>query len=135
MLRLVFFQSSWIKSYEQLKNMKFTIWPIFENQCQLWAKSKFRTCCTGNLNKILYIFWEIIKNVMCELFVFIGFSSIFKWISIFWNTVFSDELPINRERSIIHINVYPVLKVYSNDEYYHWKNQAKNANFLLDYLR
>ena len=24
------------------------IWPIFDTQCHLWAKSRFRTCCTCN---------------------------------------------------------------------------------------
>ena len=37
--------------YEQLKNVTLPNWPIFDTNCQLWAKSRFRTCCTFNNEK------------------------------------------------------------------------------------
>ena len=35
-----------IKRYELLKNKTLPICPILDTQCQLWAKSRFGTCCT-----------------------------------------------------------------------------------------
>ena len=45
------FLSTWIKRYELLKNITLPILPKFVTQCQLWAKSRFRTCCTCNFIK------------------------------------------------------------------------------------
>ena len=52
----VFFLLSWIRRCEQLKKITLPSWPIFDTQCQLWAKSRFRSCSTCNsrrLEKIL----------------------------------------------------------------------------------
>ena len=64
-----------MRRYEQLKKKTLTIWPIFDNQCQLWAKSRFRTCCTCIINQQNKVERFNNKLTRHEFFLYIFFST------------------------------------------------------------